>query len=325
MPPKEEKAAFGVYPQMKPRRRGKSNIGDKTIETLFIPQDPLDLALMAVPYGKAGRAAAAGIMALSPLDAEAGKIKSLTKSLQAMKDELMLKGAMPTQDAPDLSRRSFFGLQPSQDMTGRELTKVERQFAKEDRAPTVTKSTTSVSPDAGKTSRTIEKLVQTPVSRRQVLQTGASQLMQGALPKGALPTPLGGVEEIVQSVAAPAAAASADALIPGLLARALKMGLNEEQAMQFVRSNLPSGVKGAENIDVGTMHYLMQSPFEYAASPTFEGAERLQVMRDILQQPRDASPFQIRGALRSIKSEAPEVYRDLRDVADDIRDYGYEP
>ena len=323
MPSNDSQAAFGHFPQMKPRRSKKSDIGNKLYESVFIPQDELDVALMLLPYGKAGRLAAAAALGLTSQDAEAGKLKTAVKSLQQMRDELMLKGAFKDQPV-DLSRRSLFGLQPTQDMAGRELAKVERQAAKEGQAPTITKSTTSVSPDAGKTSKTVQKLIETPVSRRQVLQSAASQAVQGVLPKGALPTPLSGVEDLVSQAAAPAVA-SADALIPGLLARALKMGLNEDQAIAFVRSNLPQAAKGAQDIDVGTMHYLMQSPFEYAANPEFAGADRLQVMRDILQQPRGASPFQIRGALRNVQAENPEVYRDLRDVATDIRDYGFEP
>lgn len=72
----EPGAAFGVYPQMKAKRAGKSNIGNEIVDTLFVPQDPLDLALMAVPFGKAGRLAAAGIMAAAPGEAEAGKARA---------------------------------------------------------------------------------------------------------------------------------------------------------------------------------------------------------------------------------------------------------
>lgn len=313
MPSKDEKAAFGHFPQMKPRRRGKSDIGDKIIDTLFIPHDPLDLALMAVPYGKAGRAAAAGIMALSPMDAEAGKVG---KTLQAMKDELLLKGAF------DPSRRSLFGLRPTQDMAGRELTKVEKQFAKEGQAPTITKSTTSVSPDAGKTSSTIEKLVQTPVSRRQVLQTGASQLMQGALPKGALPTPLGGVEEIAQQTVP--AAASAD-MIPSLIMTAIKQGIPESEIPQFVRSKLGSAQPSKlfdpnDRTQMELLYRNLTDPMDAPNDWEFFGPLRPSgALNIMLQTPgSEVPPMQMRGALRQIRDADPDRYRQMINSARDF-------
>lgn len=316
---KDQKAAFGVFPQMKPKRRGKSDIGDKMIDTLFIPHDPLDLALMAMPYGKAGRAAAAGIMALSPMDAEAGKV---SKTLQAMKDELLLKGLLKDQPV-DLSRRLLFGLQPTQDMAGRELAKVERQAAKEGQAPTIVKSTTSVSPDAGKTSRVVEQLMQTPVSRRQVLQSAASQAVQGALPKGALPTPLSGVEDLVSQAVAPAAA-SAD-MIPGLIMTAIKQGIPENEIPQFVRSKLGSAQpsKLFDPNDRTQMELLYRNLTDPMGAPNdweFFGPMRPSgALNVMLQTPGDVvPPMQMRGALRQIRDADPERYRQMINSAKDF-------
>lgn len=79
----DDGAAFGVYPQMKAKRAGKSDIGNKIVETLFIPQEPLDLALMALPFGKAGKLAAAAIMSGAPGDAEAGKVRKILEGAKA--------------------------------------------------------------------------------------------------------------------------------------------------------------------------------------------------------------------------------------------------
>jgi len=76
----DEGAAFGVYPQIKAKRAGKSDIGDKIVDTLFVPHEPLDLALMVLPFGKVGKLAAAAIMAGAPGDAEAGKVKKIIEA-----------------------------------------------------------------------------------------------------------------------------------------------------------------------------------------------------------------------------------------------------
>jgi hypothetical protein len=167
-------AAIGHFPQMKPHRAGKSDIGERMTEEalkFFIPQDTTDLALMALPFGKAGKAAAAGLMALSPGEAEAGKLKT----------------------GVDLARRSLFGLKPSQDMAGRELVRKAEPTLDEMRAalnraekaaPKVEERTVSIDPGKGsaKVVDTLQKVAETPVSRRTVLKSATSQAVQHALP-----------------------------------------------------------------------------------------------------------------------------------------------
>lgn len=308
-------AAFGVFPQMQPRRAGHSGAGERMTEEalkFFIPQDTTDLALMAFPFGKAGKAAAAGLLALTPAESEAGKLKT----------------------GVDLARRSLFGLRPSQDMAGRELTTVQRdldrmqaELNKADKtAPKVEERSVSIDPGKGvaKAVDVVKKVADTPVSRRTVLKTAAGQVMQNALPASSfadLMKPATVAKQAVQAMAP--AVVAADALVPGLMAKAVKMGLNEKEAMEFVAQNLPKGAKGAESIDVGTMHHLLEDPTRYAAQEGLP-ASRIDVMRELLQQPPDAKPLQMRGALRGVKSENPDMYRDLREMATDIVEYGHE-
>ena len=70
-------AAFGMYPGMGKRSK-KSDIGDK-LNASLIPQDALDLALTVMPFGKAGKALAAGILASDPAEAQAGNMSALLK------------------------------------------------------------------------------------------------------------------------------------------------------------------------------------------------------------------------------------------------------
>ena len=306
-------AAFGHFPQMRPHRSGRSDIGEEMYKTAFVPQDMLDLALMAAPYGKAGKLAAAGFAALSPGEAEAGRAKT----------------------AVDLARRSLFGLKPSQDMAGRELAPVQRDMDRmraelnraEKAAPKVEERSVSIDPGKGsaKITDTVQKVASTPVSRRTVLKSATGQVLQNALPMQSFADLVKPVEVVKQAAQAAApVAVAADSLVPGLMAKAVKMGLGEKEAMEFVAQNLPKGAKGVESIDVGTMHHLLEDPTRYAAQEGLP-TSRIDVMREMLQQPPDAKPLQMRGALRGVKSENPDMYRDLREMATDIVEYGFEP
>lgn len=312
---KDGGAATGFFPQMRPRRAENSGAGERMSEEalkFFIPQDTTDLALMAFPFGKAGKAAAAGLMALTPGDAEAGKLKT----------------------GVDLARRSFFGLKPSQDMAGRELAPVQRDLDKmraelnraEKAAPKVEERTVSIDPGKGsaKITDTVQKVASTPVSRRTVLKSATGQVLQNALPMQSFADLMKPAEVVKQAaqVVAPVAVA-ADALVPGLMAKAVKMGLGEKEAMEFVAQNLPKGAKGAESIDLGAMHHVLEDPIRYSVQEGLP-TSRIDVMREMLQQPPDAKPLQMRGALRGVKSENPDMYRDLREMATDIVEYGHE-
>lgn len=310
-------AVTGHFPHMKPHRAGRSDIGEELYKTAFVPQDALDLAMMVAPYGKLGKLAAAGLAAMSPGEAEAGKLKT----------------------GVDLLRRSLFGLKPSQEMKGRELVPVQRDLDRmqaelnkaERAAPKVEERTVSIDPGKGsaKVTDTLQKVAETPVSRRTVLKSASGQVMQHALPAHSFADLLKPVEVAKEAAKAVAPMGSASAIVPGLMAKALKLGLDEDAAMRFVAENLPKGLQGADDFDIGTMHYLLRNPSEYIA----EGADkwtdlpptRLNIMSDFLQQPTGESPYSIRGALRNVRRENPEMYKELRETVGDIKDYGFEP
>ncbi len=324
-----DRAAFGVYPQMRGRRQYHTDIGDKLYDTFFVPHDATDLALMLLPYGRAGRALAAGALSLDPGEAQAGKAKGLAKTIQQMRDELMLKGVKL--DAPvDPSRRSFFRMAPETNEFP--LSKVEEQAAKAGQAPTVTKSATSVSPDAGKTSKTVEKLIETPMSRRQVLQSAASQVVQSALPKGALPTTLGGVENLVgqaaQAVTPGLAATKAN--IPGLVALAMKQGMSADEAVNFVTSQfrtpprfsgiMARGEDPAEYLaqHVEDLYGRFQEPF-INYNPEFTGAVRPgKAFQEMIgREDERIKPLELKPVMRGLQQADPAKYNELVQAARD--------
>lgn len=317
---KDGGAATGFFPQMKPQRAGHSGAGERMTEEalkFFIPQDTTDLALMAFPFGKAGKAAAAGLMALTPADAEAGKLKT----------------------GVDLARRSLFGLRPSQDMAGRELAPLQRdldrmqaELAKAEKvAPKVEQKTTTVqpSPTAPKIEQTVKSIAETPVSRRTVLKTAAGQVMQNALPASSfadLMKPATVVKQAVQAVA-PAAAVTASS-VPALMAKAVKMGMDSDEALAFVKRELG---ESAETVmakqDPELLYDTLKDPFESIVDDPewlykFKNGkqDRLMGPGELLQVQlgQGETPGPLKETLRALKAEmSPEDYANMKNAMKD--------
>ncbi|MFM2095243.1 MAG: hypothetical protein RIS70_2367 [Planctomycetota bacterium] len=98
--------------------------------------------------------------------------------------------ALKELDKPDLTRRMIIGMKPdlpvaklSSAMAGVDaLTDIEKAARKTGDAPKVTEKTVQVDPGRGKKEVTVKSLTETPVSRREVLQTVASQAARRVLP-----------------------------------------------------------------------------------------------------------------------------------------------
>jgi len=257
---------------------------------------------------------------------------SARKTLQQMMDELLVRGVKTaTKDTPDIGRRALFGLRPQLDLP---LAKLHPDIEKatESRitkalkgAPQVTEKSVEVNPAKGSIKSTLQSVVNTPLSRRTVLSATAGQALRNLIPGlDDLAPGVGDVAKVANTVVKAAAPAAIDSMIPALMARAVKMGLDESEAVNFVRQNLPVGVKGADNFDMNVMHYLMTDPYNVALHDEMEPISRLRAMREILQQPSDTPPMGMRGALRGVREESPDLYQSLRETAADIRDFSHE-
>lgn len=258
---------------------------------------------------------------------------SAKKTVQQMADELLMKGTKVA-DKPNLARRSLFGLkaQPAMDfplakIDDKALTKLEKEFGKEGKAPTLTEKTTTVSPDAGATKSTLKSITETPVSRRTVLKSAAGQAMQGVLPQGVLPTP--SVAGLVES-AAPAAI-SAD-MMPGLVMAAIKQGMPKKEAIEFVQSQL-SGAKPTKAFDPSGNEFQIERMYEHLTDPEyapndweFFGPMRPSGALNVMLGTPDSNvpPMQLRGALRQIKEADPQRYRQMMNSAKDFSMGSYE-
>lgn len=317
---KDGGAATGFFPQMQPRRAANSGAGERMTEEalkFFIPQDTTDLALMAFPFGKAGKAAAAGLLALTPAESEAGKVKT----------------------GVDLARRSLFGLRPSQDMAGRELAPLQKDLDRmqaelvkaEKVAPKVEQKTTTVqpSPTAPKIEQTVKSIAETPVSRRTVLKTAAGQAIQGALPASSfadLMKPATVVKQAVQAVA-PAAAVTTSS-VPALMAKAVKMGMDSDEALAFVKRELG---ESAETVmakqDPELLYDTLKDPFESIVDDPewlykFKNGkqDRLMGPGELLQVQlgQGETPGPLKETLRALKAEmSPEDYANMKNAMKD--------
>lgn len=317
-------AAFGVFPQTKKRREQKSDIGEDLYKTFFIPQDMLDVALMAVPFGKAGRAAAAGLSALSPMDAEAGKVKT----------------------GVDLGRRALFGLNPSQEMKGREVVPVEKMRQELSRAEKTPKAEKVATPPTAVSSveSVMQKISAAPVSRRTVLKTAAGQAMKGLMPDSGMIGDIAKAVNPVESVVRQAAPTiTAVPTIGGLLAKALSMGLDQNQAVKYVHSMLPGSTEKVVADHLDHMYPVMKNPYdelsreaEYFINDAddvdraFDAGKRvlgspLEILGDMISPTITNKGMNLRSTMRGIREADPQKYDEILKAARDAAEYLYEP
>jgi hypothetical protein len=285
---------------------------------------------------------------------ELDKLHSLYESRATPPQGYNKGGTVKTgiKEGVDLARRSFFGLRPSQDMAGRELVPVQKdldrmqaELAKAEKvAPKVEQKTTTVqpSPTAPKIEQTVKSIAETPVSRRTVLKSAAGQAIQGALPASSfadLMKPATVAKQAVQAMA-PAAAPTAS-MVPGLMAQAIKKGMDMDEAMSYVKSQL-----GKHGDDVfhestsGVVYDTLKNPFEsivddpdwlYVLNKSGE-RERMKGPGELLQSQLSTgtAPGSLKEILRGVKPEmAPGDYANMKNAVRDAiyyaDKYGDEP
>lgn len=224
------------------------------------------------------------------------------KTVQQMADELLTKGLK----TPDLSRRGFMRLP---DLGGPKESKLPVPAKDMERFQT---EKTTVDPLSGSVEKVVEKVAQTPMSRRQVLQGALAQAAQRVLPSVAMQPVKDVVSEVAKTVMKPIPTPS----IGGLVAQALKMGMDEDEIIRFVQSAMP---KEDPEAIAGDLHYLpgiMRDPYEYAEDM---GDAPLMKIFGQLVSPYQESPMGLRRTMRDIRAIDPEKYDELKSVARDIK------
>ena len=240
---------------------------------------------------------------------------SAKKTLDQMMAEMAQKG-VKLADKPDLARRGFLGLGKAADLP---LAKLDKDMFKN--APAITEKSVTIDPGKGAAKSTLKSISETPMSRREVLQSAAGQVMRGAMPDlGGL----GNVAKVAESMAP--AAVSAD-MAPGLIMAAIKRGMSEEEAVKFVRSQLGDvpptkafNLNDPKHVQLEAMYKHLSDP-EWAPNEwEFFGPMRPSgALNVMLHTPSaDVSPLQLRGALRQIREADPKRYQQLINASKDF-------
>jgi hypothetical protein len=238
------------------------------------------------------------------------------KTLDEMAAELMRKGTKVA-DKPDLARRGFFGLGsnpafPLANLDAKALEKMQSEFKG---APAITEKTVTVDPGKGAAKSTLKSLSETPLSRREVLKTAAGQALRGALPDLGGLGALGNVAKAAKSVAAPAAMPET---LQGLIAHFAKKGFDEDETIRMLEK------LGHDEDDVLYMLNPMRNPVEYVADLGEEAMTPSRALSNLINSGTDEPPMAMRGPLREIKRENPDMYKELIRAARDISEYGFE-
>lgn len=239
------------------------------------------------------------------------------KTLDQMMAEMAQKGTKVA-DKPDLARRGFLGLGKASDFPLAKLdTKaLEKMQSDLKGAPAITEKSVTIDPGKGAAKSTLKSISETPVSRREVLQTAAGQVMRGVLPE------LGGLGNVAKVAESVAPVFTFD-MVPALVAEAVRKGMTEEQAMDFIRSMMP---KAQERFRIDDMFQAYKDPEVFTALDNKAGpGEVMRGMMGALPESLTGAPLSsIRPRIRAMRERAPEVYEGLRQTAKDIGEYGHE-
>jgi len=229
-----------------------------------------------------------------------------------MMAEMAQKGTKVA-DKPDLARRGFLGLGKASDFPLAKLdTKaLEKMQSELKGAPTITEKSVTIDPGKGAAKSTLKSISETPMSRREVLQSAAGQVMRGVLPDLGGLSAMGNVAKVAETAAAPTALPSS--MIAPLLAQAAEQGMKLSDALKFVRSKVPNADELFE-LEETFRNYKNPSRMDYEddlLSPS-------DVMRDLLAAQEKPSIMAARPELRAMRGMAPKKYEELKDVSRDF-------
>lgn len=259
----------------------------------------------------------------------AGGGRVLGKTLDEMQAELMSKEG--------LARRSLFGLKPQYPVAVKNepLSKVEQEVKraetaarKEGQAPSVTASRVDVDPGTGSKKSLMESITETPVSRRTVLKSAGSQVMQSMLPMGDL-MKMAGAPAVTSPVGAIAQAARVAPVLPvtmeSVMAGAIGQGLRKRDAINETLRRFPGeDFEYAEDV-----YRTLKDPYRYVnfdASDIdmVEAARPAETMRGFIGAPSESPLFSMRPYMRALRQASPDVYNRAKTFSKDTAESAIE-
>jgi hypothetical protein len=236
------------------------------------------------------------------------------KTLDQMMAEMAQKGTKVA-DKPDLARRGFLGLGKASDfpLAKMDTKALEKMQSDLKGAPTITEKSVTIDPGKGAAKSTLKSLSETPMSRREVLQSAAGQVMRGVLPElGGL----GNVAKVAESVAPQAYEASA---IPGLMAALMRTGMSPDEAGAMVEKLIPKAPQGWPTM-VGDR---IKAPAENMPH-VGQDTPLMSIFGEMVRPAFQNGPYSVRPEMRDLRRLSPEDYEALKETARDIKQYGHE-
>ena len=247
------------------------------------------------------------------------------KTLDQMQAEIAQK--LKPQPQPDLSRRKFFGLGKAEQLmpfdSAMQLNKKDPAFQEAlalymhdnrnmfKNTPTITEKSVTIDPGKGAAKSTLKSLSETPMSRREVLQSAAGQALRGVLPDLGGLSAIGNVAKVAETAAAPTALPSS--MIAPLLAQAAEQGMKLSDALKFVRSKVPNADELFE-LEETFRNYKNPSRIDYEDDLLTPS----DVMRDLLAAQKKPSIMAARPEMRAMRDMAPKKYEELKDASRDF-------
>jgi hypothetical protein len=246
------------------------------------------------------------LSSMSPAD-RARAIKNYVdyKQIEAMSKPRYAPGGSVKKQGVDLARRGLLGL--------RSGPRVEHLPALQ-QAPRI--------------EITAQSLLNEPVSRRSVLQSGVGQLARGALPMGEmLPSAAKAVNAVQQAAEIAVPRTLTEAMVPGIVAEGLKNGLSFPRIMKVVHSELGTGMRNINEADIERMYENLRDPYAATEMNMFPNrttaGDAYRSMTGV--EGAFGSPLrQLRESMRSVREADPELHEILKGLSRDIEHYGGE-
>ena len=251
-------------------------------------------------------------MSAAPKRKKFNKGGGVKKTLDQMMAEMAQKGTKVA-DKPDLARRGFLGLGKASDfpLAKMDTKTLEKMQSDLKGAPAITEKSVTIDPGKGAAKSTLKSISETPMSRREVLQSAAGQVMRGVLPDLGGLSAMGNVAKVAETAAAPTALPSS--MIAPLLAQAAEQGMKLSDALKFVRSKVPNADELFE-LEETFRNYKNPSRIDYEDDLLTPS----DVMRDLLAAQKKPSIMAARPELRAMRGMAPKKYEELKDVSRDF-------
>ena len=251
-------------------------------------------------------------MSAAPKRKKFNKGGGVKKTLDQMMAEMAQKGTKLA-DKPDLARRGFLGLGKASDfpLAKMDTKTLEKMQSDLKGAPAITEKSVTIDPGKGAAKSTLKSISETPMSRREVLQSAAGQVMRGVLPDLGGLSAMGNVAKVAETAAAPTALPSS--MIAPLLAQAAEQGMKLSDALKFVRSKVPNADELFE-LEETFRNYKNPSRIDYEDDLLTPS----DVMRDLLAAQKKPSIMAARPEMRAMRDMAPKKYEELKDVSRDF-------